>query len=651
MKKKYIATTLLAVMTIIMTGCNTNEALEPTPLADGVPVAITANAPVAGDADTRAVKTTFAVGDVITISGSITATYTLQTGGEWTRTDSNEPAMLPISANITLNAAFTPADATSGGNTTFADRLTAKATNLNVDGSITLGILPGGEPVWNVVLNFVHARPVVDVKVVDEAKADVTNLLQSVTLTTQAGGTTYTTQSTGGTDIILEAGSTITKVTATVANFTYTAVPKAHAALTGGMRYTLTFTCKPKGSTVTVDTPLAWNKQPGVYVKNGYDYYITDKASFKAWRTAMNTPANLTKKAVQLADIEWTAADGVWMPVGNSTNKFGGVYNGNGHSISGLKIGLTSGESISGGMFGYVSNNGVVLTGIHLWHASLESDKSEAYLGLLVGRLGSQAVVSLCSAQGFIKAESSFVGGLVGFSDTQNHFSRCYTDVTIQTTDGNAGGLIGFTNQQNMVVACGANAYISVSNPPGTVSIGGLVGNMSQDNHIYFCYSTGSINKAHAKPYSCIGGLVGTTAANNSVFYSYSAATVTSTSIGTQYVGSLIGYFSSSLIATNCFAVGTSSNGKSIGKKNGGTVNSPNISELDEYGIGNSTAKLRACITPNPAVKTAIGVKTTSIDPIDDQYGITPVLRFFTSNDTWGEGTLPAINYTYNGVM
>lgn len=228
---------------------------------------------------------------------------------------------------------------------------------------------------------------------------------------------------------------------------------------------------------------------------DGYNFIISNEADLQAFRKAVNNgKTDATTKAIQVKDITLTEAN--WTPIGNNSSApFAGTYNGNGHTITGLKI---TGNNNCQGLFG--NTYGATLTGINLTGVDVSGCIS---VGALVGFVNG-GTISYCSATG-----------------TQ-----------VKGTENNTGGLVGYTYACN-IVACWADVPVE-----GNTYIGGLVG-CHDGNVIAFCYARGTVT-ANA---NCGGGLVG---GNKSKIYScYATGTVTVT---VNYKGSLVGWNNSGTI-------------------------------------------------------------------------------------------------------
>lgn len=198
---------------------------------------------------------------------------------------------------------------------------------------------------------------------------------------------------------------------------------------------------------------------------------------------------NLSGNYVLGADIDasatssWNSGTG-FVPIGNSSTKFTGAFNGLGHTISDLYINRPSTDYV--GLFGRVGSSGSI-SNVGLVDNDITGDD---YVGGLVGKNSGE--ISSSYAIGAVSGDYS-AGGLVG--DNSGEISSSYATGAV-LGDEIAGGLVGWNY----------NGEISQSYATGAVSgdfnIGGLVG--LNWGYISQSYATGAVNGN-----SYIGGLVG----------------------------------------------------------------------------------------------------------------------------------------------
>ncbi len=190
-----------------------------------------------------------------------------------------------------------------------------------------------------------------------------------------------------------------------------------------------------------------------------------------------------------------------WTPIGTSTNKFTGTFDGNGHIISGLK---TTGTTEYRGLFGYTGS------GSHIRNVSLTgvSVAGGQYTGALIGYC--EGNVSNCNASGTVTGTNGYIGGLIGYVQIPAVGSGIairdsWTNVTLSATSS-VGGLIGQLkglNFDNMVVV--EDSY-SVGSISGNSYVGGLIGQISDYADIRYCHAAGNVTGTSG----WCGGLIGT---------------------------------------------------------------------------------------------------------------------------------------------
>lgn len=128
-------------------------------------------------------------------------------------------------------------------------------------------------------------------------------------------------------------------------------------------------------------------------------------------------------------DIE---LDGVWTPICKETSSgyFEGVFDGNGHTISGL---VTDGSE--GGLFkhnkGTIKNLNIVLS-------------ADGFAGSGAVAHNNTGTISNCAVEGNISANFSYVGGIC--SDNSKNITQCAFKGNIENTGVYAGGISGYSS-------------------------------------------------------------------------------------------------------------------------------------------------------------------------------------------------------------
>ena len=139
-----------------------------------------------------------------------------------------------------------------------------------------------------------------------------------------------------------------------------------------------------------------------------------------------------------------------WTPIGNSSNKFQGTFDGDGHTISGLYITATGSGAGNLGLFGNLGNSAVIKNLIV--KGTVDCDK-KTYVAGVAGRcVAWKTVVQNCGFYGNVVGGNSNVGGVVGFGN--NVAKNCWYYYS-GDTDGYKVGVSGGT--------AGNNCYQNVS--------------------------------------------------------------------------------------------------------------------------------------------------------------------------------------------
>lgn len=241
-------------------------------------------------------------------------------------------------------------------------------------------------------------------------------------------------------------------------------------------------------------------------------YLVEDAYDLNAVRN------NLSAHYKQTADIDlniYSTGNG-WIPIGQETIEFTGVYDGDGYEIRNLWCNNLVGNN---GMFGFI-RDGAKLKNILLKNTILA--RAGDYTGGLVGRCGnlSENAIVNCHVTGIINElniNKQNIGGLVGRVDSAG----------ITTIDN-----CSFEGQV-------FSSYVGT----GAGEIGGLIGN--KNTNLVRCWSKGSVIAPSA---SVIGGLVGSNSGDCG--YSYSLCDVQ----GNRHVGGFMGQGGGTML--NCWSRG-----------------------------------------------------------------------------------------------
>ena len=222
-------------------------------------------------------------------------------------------------------------------------------------------------------------------------------------------------------------------------------------------------TLKNVGGTQSGDLPMWMTSQNKVYI-----YTAADLAQLA---TDVNGGNRMSGKTVLLMnDIDLSGYPN-WTPIGrfdppDDMLPFSGVFDGQGYSITGLKI---SGNEDARGLFGYTYSGAI--RNVVIRNPEIEGKDQ---VGALVGyQAYSNQGIKNCAVIGGKIQGRSHVGGLVGYME-ESPIQNCYSTCEVVAMDFYAGGIVG----DHRVVASIRNCY-ATGNISGTYS-GGIVG-VAQD--------------------------------------------------------------------------------------------------------------------------------------------------------------------------
>ena len=262
----------------------------------------------------------------------------------------------------------------------------------------------------------------------------------------------------------------------------------------------------------------------------------------------------------------WTVGMG-WMPIGDPTNNFNAIFDGNGSTITNLMI-RRSADIL--GLFGYISEEGMVQR-LNLASAFVDyTGSGGARIGILAGQ--SDGTIVATSADGTVDSGGGAdrVGGLVGRNEGTITASYAMGDVNSGAGAGDyAGGLVGFGLASGIITA--SYAMSNVSGGDGNEDfVGGLIGR-NDNGDITASYAVGTVLGGDGDEDN-VGGLAGrNTGSNAMIRASYAMSNVSGGDGNEDLVGGLIGRNRNGDIAAS-YAVGTVRGGGGNGDDVGGLV-------------------------------------------------------------------------------
>lgn len=221
-------------------------------------------------------------------------------------------------------------------------------------------------------------------------------------------------------------------------------------------------------------------------------FHITSADDLKTFAAMVNGGTGFSGDTIVLdKSIELT--ENPWTPIGNAETKlFKGTFDGNGYTITGLKI--TSGSYI--GLFGYVGE-GATIKNVNLVGANVFGVKR---VGALIGQIKGNATVSNCTVDStsHVTGSDSNTGGLIGeaignITVNLDHLTNHAAVSNKADANSRAAGIIA-------QITRGANVTISYCENRGSITTnlgyaGGIVAAKQGSSKVSFenCSNAGTL--------------------------------------------------------------------------------------------------------------------------------------------------------------
>jgi filamentous hemagglutinin family protein len=212
-----------------------------------------------------------------------------------------------------------------------------------------------------------------------------------------------------------------------------------------------------------------------------------------------------------------------WIPIGNGSSGFAGVFAGLGNTISNLSVN----QSEYAGLFGYVVS-GASIRNFGLVNASVAGGGDVGGLAgyNAGGTITNDYVTGAVVMQDAGGSSNVAVGGLVGYND--GAIAESYSTAAVNGNDAgvhnvmSVGGLVGYN--QDIVSASYASGIVSATDDSkdSYTGVGGFVG--SNAGAIANDYSSGMVSGSFRRAASHLGGFVGQS--SGAIADSYSTAVV-----------------------------------------------------------------------------------------------------------------------------
>ena len=306
---------------------------------------------------------------------------------------------------------------------------------------------------------------------------------------------------------------------------------------------------------------LLWDFTSIWEMKDYYDYptFIFENApDFIPITTAEELAAigdsekTLAQSYVLMNDLDLsTYNDGLWTPIGydlmSSDGYFYGAFNGNGKTISNMKITDASAPdngwvSDFTGLFKVIAGGGTVKD---LTLANVDIEIWKTTVGALAGSFSTDGLIDPAIERVHVTGNVSgrmYIGGVIGQSF--GGMAECSFVGNVSSTGQRVGGLVGTQSTDWTVSKSYSAGTVYVDNPDSLhYQIGGLVGGCnrygSNVKTITSCYSTSTVTVIQGG--NEIGGLVGS---GTIIVDSYASGNMDVTHTYDARVGGVVGYLS-----------------------------------------------------------------------------------------------------------
>ena len=198
----------------------------------------------------------------------------------------------------------------------------------------------------------------------------------------------------------------------------------------------------------------------------------TQLTSLEAFRDAVNAGNSYAGYTIKLLD-EINLNNVEWAPIGTSEHPFSGVFDGQGYTISNLKVNSTSGYA---GLFGNVTGTAANAphTSSEVWDSTLNTVILNSY-----SENKYTAVVKNLVIEGFAITNTS--GNYVGTAVAYGKYAY-FANLTVKngTVNGNGktGGVIGATGEDVVLDYLSTESSVTVSSTGH--SVGGIIGGVNR---------------------------------------------------------------------------------------------------------------------------------------------------------------------------
>ncbi len=261
----------------------------------------------------------------------------------------------------------------------------------------------------------------------------------------------------------------------------------------------------------TVANAAVWGGSASIPSLSGDVYQIATAENLAWFANAVNS-GNTGINGILTADIQLNETGSTaneWTPIGTIENPFEGVFDGDGHAISGLYI---NSEDNYIGLFGVVNDpensETISVTPEYIVQSTVMRIKNlkvteanvtgHQNVGGIVGYSIGGGIKD-CYFSGSVTGTFNSVGAVLGYGSSKAVVTQCQTTGTV-TGKQRTGGVVGYCSSNTVVSKCYSDAHVN-----GTQYVGGIVGTLSGSN-LVGCFFLGEVTANNI-----VGGVVGYT--------------------------------------------------------------------------------------------------------------------------------------------
>lgn len=275
-------------------------------------------------------------------------------------------------------------------------------------------------------------------------------------------------------------------------------------------------------------------------------YLMSTKADFIELATACNTPEGTATNGntashysgvhfLMTADIDFTGDTdfkGIAVaPIQYSSAtswKFQGVFDGGGHTVSGLELeGIvfdTEGKAQSGGANRSRNNVGLFgcLEGATVRNLNIAADcrfSGYDYVGSIAGYLEKGSVIENCTSLAAVDCYDSYGGGIAGrvnaTTSMPTQITGCMFGGTVRVCNNNVGGITGYSGNANVTISGCVNTGAVIASSFNAIkadgiqyTAGGIAGGFT--GKMTDCFNAGPVTATQKNAGGLVGNYTGT---------------------------------------------------------------------------------------------------------------------------------------------